>query len=127
MHHIQNARRQAVPPAAPDAANPFRPDPFKLFAAYPTHHLTPAWSVALAPGMTWDEAGPLLSNPLANQGNVNRPTLAEAEQLVTWLMDRKVATTPDVLSIFPRGRHGPVGRGLLWLARFGVITLIPPA
>jgi glycosyltransferase involved in cell wall biosynthesis len=123
----QNARRRAAPPAPPDATNPFRPDPFTLFGAYPTHHLTPSWSIALSPGMTWDQAAALLANPLANQGAVNRPTLAEIEQLVTWLADRKVATTPQALSIFPVGRHGPIGRGLLWLARFGVITLIPPA
>jgi glycosyltransferase involved in cell wall biosynthesis len=123
----QNARRQAAPPTTPDATNPVRPDPFTLFGAYPTHHLTPNWSIALSPGMTWDQAGPLLTNPLTNQAALNRPTLVEAEQLVTWLVDRKIAAIPQVLSIFPAVRHGPLTRGLLWLARFGVITLIPPA
>src|SRR5690606_535731 len=47
----QNARRLRAPRAAPVLANPFRPDPFTLFAAYPTDHVTHAWQVSLAPGM----------------------------------------------------------------------------
>ncbi len=122
----QNARRLSEPPAAPDPIHPFSPDPFTLFASYPTHHVTQAWSVALVPGMTWPQAQALLTNPLARDGVFNVPSMAEVEQMLDCLAAQPLMSTAALLDILPQGRRGPAARGLLWLARFGIVTLVPP-
>jgi len=123
----QNARRAAAPAQAPVFDNPYRPDPFRLFAAYPSRALTDDWRAVLNRGMTWPRAKALLSNPLADYGAVNRPTLEESEQIVAWLADRPGARVGDISREFPAIRRGAIARGLLWIARFGVIALEPPA
>jgi glycosyltransferase involved in cell wall biosynthesis len=123
----QNARRRATPPQAPIYNNPYRPDPFTLFATYPTHSLSADWRATVSPGLAWPEAKALLSGPLAAYGNANRPSLEESEQIVTWLADRPGARVSEIAELFPAGRRSAIARGLLWIARFGVIALQPPS
>jgi glycosyltransferase involved in cell wall biosynthesis len=122
-----NARRLAAPAQAPDFDNPYRPDPFRLFAAYPTQHLAEDWRASLTLGMAWPAARTLLSGPLAAYGDVNRPSLEESEQIVAWLTDRPGASVAEIAQVFPAGRRSAIARGLLWIARYGVIELRPPA
>jgi glycosyltransferase involved in cell wall biosynthesis len=122
----QNARRMAASPQPPIFNNPFRLDPFTLFAAYPSRSLSKDWTVALAPGMDWPLAQLRLSGPLADYGDVQRPTLAESQQVVAWLADRPEGLVSDLVRIFPPARQAAMTRGLLWIARFGVIELRPP-
>ena len=77
--------------------------------------------------MTWEAAEALLSNPLASYSPFNRPSLAEVQQVIAWLDGRPGATVKDVLDAMPAGRRSFIQRGLLWVARYGVITLRPPA
>ena len=121
-----NARRRAMPVQAPIPENPFRPDSFRIFAGYPTRHLDEGWRAALTPGMTWPLAKALLSGPLANYTDVNRPTLGESEQIVAWLTDRPGASVAEIAQRFPAGRSPAIARGLLWIARYGVMVLSPP-
>jgi len=123
----QNARRLAAPPQKPVFNNPFRMDPFTLFAAYPSRVLSKDWKVVLTPGMAWPLAQLRLSGPLADYGDMQRPTLAESEQVVAWLTERPEALVSELLQIFPAPRRHAMTRGLLWIARFGVIRLRPPA
>jgi hypothetical protein len=120
----QNARRLAAPPLAGNRVNPFRPDPFTNFQSYPTAHMQPQTRVA-ATGMPWSEAKALLSGPLASYSVFNRPTLAEAEQVVAFLAERPEATAQEVAASFSASRSPVVERGLLWLARYGVIRILP--
>jgi glycosyltransferase involved in cell wall biosynthesis len=122
----QNARRQVALPSAPIANNPFRPDPFSAFASYPTHHLANDWCASLSPGVAWPDAKLVLSGPLAAHSYSNAPNLEEAEQIVTWLADRAGASIGDLIQIFPAQRRSVIARGLLWIARYGVIELRPP-
>jgi glycosyltransferase involved in cell wall biosynthesis len=123
----QNARRLAAPPQPPRRDNPFRPDPFSLFAAYPTHHLADDWRVTVPAGLAWADAKALLGSPLAGYGAVNRPTLEEVEQILDSLVGRSGARAGDLAQAFPAARRPAIARGLLWVARFGVIELRPPA
>lgn len=123
----QNARRLAAPPQTPTYDQPFRPDPFRIFAAYPTHHLTHDWRATVSPGTAWANARVLLSGPLAEYSNVNRPNLQEVEQIVTWLVERPGASVGEITQLFAAGRRSAIARGLLWIARYGVIELRPPA
>ncbi|HEY8574124.1 glycosyltransferase family 4 protein [Phenylobacterium sp.] len=121
----QNARRLSKQAEAPIRFNPYRPDPYTLFQSYPTHHLSRQFKVQVSPGLTWEEARDLLNSPMAIYSMFNRPTLEECQQVHTWLGERPGATVEQVVEIFPAHRRPHVERGLLWLARYGVIRLTP--
>ncbi len=122
----QNARRLASVGAPPIQADPFHPDPFSLFASYPTRHFGDGWSAAVASGLSWEVARDLLSGPLAAYGSINRPTITEVEQIFTRLASRPGAMIPEIVEPFPEWRRPALARSLLWLARFGVVELSPP-
>jgi glycosyltransferase involved in cell wall biosynthesis len=121
----QDARRRAAPaePAAPD--NPFRPDPYRLFAAYPTRHLGLDDQLSLAAGATEVSVAERLAQPLASYARINRPTPAEVAMVVTLLADRPGASVAELVEGFPRERRSVVRRGLLWMARHGVLQIRP--
>lgn len=120
----QNARRLAAPPAHPVRENPFRPDPFTLFQSYPTEHLSASYVVEA--GTDWASAEALLRQPLAAYSSFNRPTLKEVEAVLAVLAERPRATVAEVVQSFPQPRRSFVERGLLWMARYGVVTLKRP-
>jgi hypothetical protein len=122
----QDARRRAAPPepAAPD--NPFRPDPYRLFATYPTRHLGVEDRVSLPADVTAEVAAARLAQPLAAYGRLNRPTDAEVAKVVAWLADRPGdASITELLANFPAERRAFIRRGLLWMARHGVLLIQP--
>lgn len=123
----QNARRLRAPAAAPVMNNPFRPDPFALFAGYPTAQVTHDWRITMAPGMSWEAAGPVLQNPLAVVDGYHRASLGDLEAAVNLLQPGETYEIRTLLGHFPAGQRPPIGRSLLWLARFGVVSLSPPA
>jgi hypothetical protein len=121
----QDARRRAAAavPAAP--GNPFRPDPFALFAGYPTRHLQPDWRVSIAPGLAWPEAAATLASPLASYSSLNRITIEVAGAVFDWLLRNGPSTVAEVVAPYGPGQRSFVQRGLLWMARFGVVVLTP--
>jgi glycosyltransferase involved in cell wall biosynthesis len=119
----QNARRLAAPPTPAVRDNPFRPDPFTLFQSYPSQHLSGRTRVSLAAGVTWETAEPLLNHPLVIYSNFHRPTLAEARQMLAYLAERPSATVAEVAQVAAAGRRAFVGRGVLWLARYGLVDI----
>ena len=121
----QDARRRAAPPVAAEPDNPFRPDPFRLFGGYPTRHLGLNDRLSLPPGVTWEAAKALLASPLAVYSRLNRPTEAEVAAVVGWLAERASGTVAELLETFPPARRPYVWRGVLWIARYGVIIIHP--
>jgi glycosyltransferase involved in cell wall biosynthesis len=121
----QNARRRAAPVTSTPADNPFRPDPFTLFGAYPTHHLQPGWRVSLPPGVAWQDLQAVLSSPLATQADVHRLSLDAARKIHDWLAANGPATVAETAAQFAPGERPFAQRGLLWMARFGAIVLTP--
>jgi hypothetical protein len=121
----QNARRLAAPPEAAMRDNPFRPDPFTLFQSYPTRHLRRDTRLVLEPGMTVELAQARLSHPLASYSAFHRPTLEEVKGVVEFLAGRESATVGEASDTAPQGRKSFVHRGLLWMARYGVIAIEP--
>lgn len=122
-----DARRRSKAPEAPLTQNPFRPDPFRLFGNYPTRHLGQDWRVELVAGFDWPAAKALLSQPLTRYSQFNRVTLDETETILAWIAHNPAPTVSELVQIFPANRRGVVGRSLLWIARYGVIVLRPPA
>lgn len=119
----QNARRLVAPPEPGSRENPYRPDPFTLFQSYPSRHLSARTRVTLAPGMTWALAQPLLSQPIIAYSNLHRPTHQEIERVIAFLAERGGATVAELAQLAAPDRRGYVARGMLWLARYGVVTL----
>lgn len=121
----QDARRRAATPAAAKGPqpNPYRPDPYTLFAGYPTRHLMPADVVALNPGFDWPAAKARLDAPLAVYSRFNRPTAAELERVVTHLAEQGPTPVARLRELIPDGRRNFLERGLLWLARHDVVAV----
>jgi hypothetical protein len=119
----QNARRLAAPPAPATRLNPYRPDPFTLFQSYPSRHLSARTPVALAPGMTWEVAEPLLKRGLVAYSAFNRPTLEEVRQVIAYLTETGGSTVAHTAQVAAPHRRAFVARGLLWLARYGILIL----
>jgi hypothetical protein len=66
-----------------------------------------------------------LAQPLAAYSPVNRPNAEEIATAVTWLTERPSARLADLLTAFPPERRSVVRRGLLWMARLGVVVIRP--
>ena len=120
-----NARRKAADAASrPRAAglNPWRMDPFSVFAGYASAHLSGATVVATSPELTLPAALERLNNPLAAYYTVNFPTPDEIGQIIAVLAAGPLQVV-DLLVRFPPGRRFHLERGLVWMAKFGVLHL----
>ena len=67
-----------------------------------------------------------LASPVAVYSGLNRPTPVEVEQTLTWLAEGGGGAVADLLRTFPARRRWVVRRGLLWIARQGVLNIRPP-
>jgi glycosyltransferase involved in cell wall biosynthesis len=121
----QNARRKASTASGP-TANPYRPDPYRLFANYPTRHLQRSDIISLSPEMDPQAAKARLAAPLAAYSRFNRPTDAEVEIVISALIARGPTAVAELLESIPEPRRRIVERGLLWLARHDVVVIQAP-
>jgi glycosyltransferase involved in cell wall biosynthesis len=122
----QDARRRAAAAAPSADINPYRPDPYVLFANYPTRHLQGSDVLEAAPDMDWAAAKARLDAPLASYSRFNRPTSAETEALVATLLQRGPLAVAQLLEGFPEPRRNLLERGLIWLARHDVVAIRRP-
>lgn len=118
----QNARRLASV-SAPLATNPYAPDPFSLFASYPTRHLRHEDIVSLAAEMDLPRAQALLAGPLTSYSSFNRPQPAEVQAVIDHLAEAGPATVAELRGLVTPARRSFMERGLIWLARYGVIDV----
>lgn len=114
-------RRQAAPPR-PALENPYRPDPFRMFGAYPSATLSEADVLGLARPMAPGEASRLTARPGVRASAARLPDDAEVEAIVAAL-DAGSRSVVDLLAIFPPDRRPFIERGLVWLIKFGVLRL----
>jgi glycosyltransferase involved in cell wall biosynthesis len=103
--------------------NPWGLDPFRLFGAYPTEWLTPTTMVALAAGHTAETAKAMLDRPMVRAGFPLLPTTEESGQIIDFLAMRRQCHAVEVTDRFPFPRRGVVERGLLWLAKYGIVQV----
>jgi glycosyltransferase involved in cell wall biosynthesis len=116
------ARRRAAVPAQPPRENPYRPDPFRMFAAYPTRTLGEDDVVSLARPVTEGEASALLARASVRQTAARLPSNDEVEALLAFLANGP-RTVGALLAEVPPERRAFLERGLLWLAKFDLLRL----
>ncbi|PZQ59209.1 MAG: glycosyl transferase-like protein [Phenylobacterium zucineum] len=116
------ARRRAAAPAGPPLDNPFRPDPFRMFAAYPTAALSGEMVVSLARPLAEGEVSALLERPSVRHTVARLPEPDEVEALVAYLADGP-RTVAALLDEVPAERRPFIERGLIWLMKFDVLRL----
>ena len=125
----QNARRLAAkarstPPFAP-SEDPWRLDPFRLFASYPSATPDAATRYALIPGTSRDDLRFKLNRPVTNHSGRYLPNGREIEALYVALSAQETATAAELLQGFPPARRLFLERTLLWLAKYGIIRVMP--
>ena len=116
------ARRRTAAGQQPGLQNPYRPDPFRMFAPYPTAVLEADDLVASARPFVDGEAAFLLESPGVRNSAARLPTTTEAESLIAAITDQP-RTVGALLAAFPPDRRPFVERGILWLAKFGFVRL----
>jgi glycosyltransferase involved in cell wall biosynthesis len=123
-----HARREA---AGPDARlmrerqpNPRRPDPFTLFANYPTEPLRGTARVAAVAGAE-ARLAQILGTPAATFGGSFLPNVAELERMVALLVEAGELTADALAANFAEGRRDRVRRGLLFLAKYHLAAILP--
>lgn len=123
-----NARRRAAPAEPPRARNvednPWRPDPFRMFASYPTEWLTNTTMLAPPEGMSWEAAQALMALPVVRGAGSLLPQPAEVERVLAFLAERRQATVEEVLADVPAPRRPHLERGLVWMAKYGLLTIL---
>jgi len=123
-----NARRLAAPAPAPAARNlvnnPWRMDPYTLFAAYPTEYLTDTSMIRSRPDLTWAQVKAATGSVMTREGGFALPPEAEIVSLVERLAGERQISVGDLLAHFPAPRRVLLERGVLWLAKYGFIEIL---
>lgn len=115
-------RRRAAAGPRPGYENPYRPDPFRMFAGYPTAALGADDLITPARPFVEGEAAFLMELPGVRNAAARLPSIAESEAVLA-----AVAEGPKpvgaILAMFPSERRPFIERGILWLAKFGFLRL----
>lgn len=114
------ARRRAAATDHSPRDNPYRPDPFRMFAAYPTQALSGDTLLeaprAFAPG----ELGERLRRPGVRNPAARLPSEAETEALAARLAGGPARVAELLDGVAPE-RRPFVERGLVWMLKFGIL------
>jgi starch synthase len=103
---------------------PTRPDPFMLFADYPSHRLDPKQRVSLVPGANLD----LLRQRAAIPGAVSRGSLLPSLNGFQVMLERLAQgsmTAAELGGALPPDQRGRAAMGMVWMMKLGLITISP--
>jgi glycosyltransferase involved in cell wall biosynthesis len=123
----QDARRRAAPLDPTPSNLPLRPDPYTLFAGYPTRHLQRDDRVGLGASPDWTWAIARLDGPLAAYSRFSRPTHEELQRVFDHVAANGPTPVAMLLDLVAPLRRGHLERALLWMARYDVLKVLPPA
>nr|WP_246500808.1 glycosyltransferase family 4 protein [Azospirillum rugosum] len=125
--------RRHAPERAPCApgkdGNPLRPDPLRMFQAYPTRVLEPGLRLVRADGATRTAVGNALAALQADPLNSPaRGILSPAADLVLALdaLDPPGRTVDDLAALVPPERQLLLLRSLVHLMKFGLLRTVEP-
>lgn len=116
------ARRRSAAAQQPSMENPYRPDPFRMFAGHPSDALKPSDVVSLARPFTLDAMTDHLARPGVDDPVARLPDAAERAAIFS-LLSVGPRTVGALLAEASPDRRPFIERGLLWMAKFGVLRL----
>jgi glycosyltransferase involved in cell wall biosynthesis len=122
---IARRKAQQTPQSRNLAENPWRLDPYHLFSPYPSEWLTQNSLVRLNPGSTIEDAKRLLDTTLINFAGFLLPHVNDVETIVAALSRTRQAQVRDLLAAIPAGRRSRAERGILFLAKYGIVKVLP--
>lgn len=114
-------------PAAVAMAHLPRPDPFLVFAGYPSALLQPDWIVSLMPGTTPDEVEARLKSPLSDFAMPILPELGDMTAVVRHLAASGDMSAVQLAELAAPGRSERLYRGLVWMAKMDLVRIARPA
>jgi glycosyltransferase involved in cell wall biosynthesis len=114
-------RRLAAPPQTP-MENPYRLDPFRMFAAYPTAPLGPAHELELTRPVEPGAIAAFMAQPSVVTYGARLPGAAEVEALIASLAAGPTSVARLMQETEPE-RRPFVERSLLWLMKFDFLRL----
>jgi len=115
-------RRRLASPEQPPLENPYRPDPFRMFAAYPSAALAVGDTVVLTRPLAPGEAAELMTRTSVRSDSARLPSIPEAAALLDALAGGPRTVGALLAEVTPE-RRPFLERGLLWLAKFGFVRL----
>jgi hypothetical protein len=127
---LAERRKTGVENAMCDAgrpANPARLDPFLSFASYPSDVLGDAHLVAATQGADGARLQALLQSPLISFVKPMAPDPDDCARILADLQRRGPLTVADILADAPESRRDRIERGLVWLAKLGLLSVKAPA
>ena len=116
-------RRRAAPVQAPGLGleNPWALDPFRMFAAYPSHTLAHTDTVQLTRAFAPADLAAIMAAPSVRGAESRLPTLSQTEALIAALSHDRPAAVGAILSRFAPKERPFLERGLVWLAKYGLV------
>ena len=106
------------------ASWPARPDPFELFAGYPTRGLTKSQTLRLHPAADTPAFERRLNLRLAQLSSVDRLTVEKLAAMRQFL--RRPMTVEKFLAEFRPANQAKAARAILLLAKFGFVEIVDP-
>ncbi|MDB5362583.1 MAG: glycosyl transferase-like protein [Rhodospirillales bacterium] len=120
-HH--RAAAAPVPPVRDIATiRPARPDPFHAFAGYPSRRLDAMSLISLVPGGR-ERLLLLRPSPMIAFAEPVLPAEDEAAHILM-LLEKGPSTVESLMATFPLPRRGIAMRGIVWLAKFGIVAIV---
>jgi glycosyltransferase involved in cell wall biosynthesis len=116
------ARRRSAAARQPSMENPYRPDPFRMFAGYPSAALKPSDIVSLTRPFTLATMTDHLARPGVDDPAARLPDAAERAAILS-LLSVGPRTVGALLAETSPDRRPFIERGLVWMAKFGVLRL----
>lgn len=114
-------RRRAAPPQAP-TENPFRLDPFRMFAAYPTEPLAAHHRLGLARPVAPGAVEAFMRQPSSVTLGARLPIVSEVEAILASVA-REPKTVAQLMDETPPERRPFIERSLVWLMKFDFLRL----
>lgn len=107
------------------AAHPARMDPFTCFASYPSRVLRSDDRLSALPGADMTRLQVLLSMPLFGYMQRMAPEPHESARLLASVQQQGACSVAELLAAQPEPRRAVIERGLVWLAKLGLLSIRP--
>jgi len=127
LAELRKAGAESAPRQAGEAANPARLDPFISFESYPSDILSEQHVVAATPGADGARLQALLQSPLISFVKPVAPEIDDCARILADLQRRGPVPVGDLLADAPDSRRDRIERGLVWLAKLGLLQIKAPS